>query len=138
MSRVKGRDTGLERLVRAGLRRQGLRFTTHAKALPGRPDIVFTATRVAVFVDGDFWHGYRFPLWQEKLSPFWRAKIAANRARDAKNFRKLRRMGWMVVRVWQHTSRTNLDAAITRIVTAVARTQTRPAIRRRPATSGIQ
>lgn len=135
MSRVKGRDTGLERLVWAGLRRQGLRFTTHAKALPGRPDIVFTAARVAVFVDGDFWHGYRFPLWQEKLSPFWRAKIAANRARDAKNFRKLRRMGWMVVRVWQHASRRDLDAALTRIVTAVTPTRARPARRRRPATS---
>src|SRR5215468_3434899 len=104
MSRVKSRDTDLERLVRTGLRRQGLRFTTHAKGLPGRPDIVFTAARVAVFVDGDFWHGYRFPLWQGKLSPFWQAKIARNRARDTKNFRKLRRMGWIVVRVWQHTS----------------------------------
>ena len=129
MSQVKGRNTGLERLVRAGLRKHGLRFTTHVKALPGRPDIVFTAARVAVFVDGDFWHGYRFPLWRSKLAPFWRAKIAANRARDSRNFRKLRRMGWRVVRIWQHESRSDLHAAIGRVLTVV---RTMPARAARP------
>ncbi len=138
MSRVRSRDTGLERLVRAELRRQGLRFTTHAKALPGRPDIVFAAARVAVFVDGDFWHGYRFPVWRDKLPPFWRAKIAANRARDTKNFRKLRRIGWTVVRVWQHACRRDLDAVLRRVVAAVATARARSPVRRGAAKSGAR
>jgi DNA mismatch endonuclease (patch repair protein) len=119
MSRVKNRDTGLERRVRAELRKNGLRFTTHVKALPGRPDIVFTAARVAVFVDGDFWHGYRFPLWKDSLPSFWQHKIATNRDRDKRNFRRLRRMGWTIVRVWQHASRSDMDRVIARIVTCV-------------------
>jgi len=120
MSRVRGRDTGLERVVCTGLRKLGLRFRTHAKDLPGRPDVVFRTARVAVFVDGDFWHGYRFPRWRDKLPPFWRAKIAGNRIRDVRNFRKLRRMGWTVVRIWQHASRRDLDSELQRVKSAVA------------------
>lgn len=121
MSRVRGRDTGLERLVRSALHRRGLRFRKHVRALPGRPDIVFTTERVAVFLDGDFWHGYRFPLWERALSAFWRRKIAANRERDRRNFRRLRRLGWRVIRVWQHASRADLDGVVARITAAVGR-----------------
>lgn len=123
MSRVRSLDTGLERLVRSALHRRGLRFRKHVRDLPGRPDIVFRTAQVAVFLDGDFWHGYRFPLWQHKLSAFWRTKIAMNRARDARTFRRLRRMGWTVVRVWQHSSRKDLDVALERVVAAVLQTR---------------
>ena len=102
MSRVKGKDTALERVVRSELHRRGLRFRKHVRQLPGKPDIVFTRAKVAVFVDGDFWHGYRFPVWESTLSPFWKSKISETRRRDQRNFRRLRRMGWRVVRVWEH------------------------------------
>jgi DNA mismatch endonuclease, patch repair protein len=115
MSRVKGRDTGLERIVRSALHRQGLRFKTHVRDLPGRPDIVFSRARVAVFVDGDFWHGYRFPLWQAELTEFWRRKIAGNRARDRRSFSALRRRGWVVIRIWQHDAKRDLDRAVRRV-----------------------
>jgi DNA mismatch endonuclease (patch repair protein) len=121
MARIKGRDTGLERLIRSALHRLGLRFRKHVAALPGRPDIVFPRARVAVFIDGDFWHGYRFPAWEPSLSRFWRRKIAANRARDRRNFRRLRRMGWTVIRIWQHTSRRDLTGVLDRITRAVAK-----------------
>jgi DNA mismatch endonuclease (patch repair protein) len=75
---------------------------THPRDLPGRPDFVFRGRRIAVFVDGDFWHGWRFPTWQHKLAPFWADKISANRARDRRNHARLRRWGWRVVRVWEH------------------------------------
>src|SRR5688500_10604715 len=99
MSRVKNRDTDLETAIRCGLHRRGLRFRKHVRLLAGSPDLVFPTARLAVFIDGDFWHGYRFPQWRRKLSPFWQAKIATNRDRDRRNFRKLRRNGWTVMRV---------------------------------------
>lgn len=102
MGRIRGKDTGPERTVGTVLRAHGFKFEQHARDLPGRPDFVFRSRRLAILVDGDFWHGWRFPSWEHKLSPFWHAKIAANRARDARNIRRLRRMGWKVVRIWEH------------------------------------
>lgn len=119
MSRVRGKDTSIERVVRSELHRLGLRFRKHVRSLPGRPDVVFRKARVAVFLDGDFWHGYRFPLWEDKLSEFWRAKIRKNRERDQRNFRLLRRRGWRVIRLWQHQVESDLDACVASIAAAV-------------------
>jgi DNA mismatch endonuclease (patch repair protein) len=119
MSRVKGRDTGLERMVRSGLQKRGLRFRKHVKNLPGKPDIVFVKKKVAVFLDGDFWHGFRLPQWEGTLSEFWRKKIGETRKRDQRNFAKLRRMGWRVIRIWEHTIEKDLDGVVGRITKAV-------------------
>jgi DNA mismatch endonuclease (patch repair protein) len=121
MSRIKGKDTSPERILVSGLRTLGFRFTRHPKELPGRPDIVFRQFKLAVFIDGDFWHGWRFPLWEHKLSPRWREKIAANRSRDRRNFGRLRRTGWVVVRIWEHEVEQSVDGCVTRIVTAIER-----------------
>ena len=122
MSRVKGKDTGLETSVRSALHRRGLRFRKHVKDLPGKPDIVFRRLKVVVFVDGDFWHGYRFPAWEHKLSEFWRKKISQTRKRDVKNHRKLREMGWTVIRLWQHDLKRDFDGSISRILSAIENT----------------
>lgn len=119
MSRVRGRDTGLERLVRSALHRQGFRFRKHVKTLPGRPDIVFPRAKVVVFIDGDFWHGYRFPLWEDRPSPFWKKKIRENRLRDRRNFRRLRSRGWRVKRIWQHEIELDPTRCVDRIVELV-------------------
>src|ERR1039458_2841086 len=102
MSQVKNADTGIEKVLRSELHRRGRRFRKHVPNMPGKPDIVFIRKKVAVFVDGDFWHGYRFPLWRHKLSVFWQKKIENNRDRDRRTFRKLRLRGWLVLRLWQH------------------------------------
>lgn len=115
MSRIKGKDTGPERAVAEALRSRGWEFETNARDLPGRPDILFRAPMVAVFVDGDFWHGWRFPLWRDKLSEGWEAKIEANRRRDARNIRKLRRLGWTVIRLWEHQTARDLYGCIARV-----------------------
>jgi DNA mismatch endonuclease (patch repair protein) len=115
MSRVRTKDTDLERLVRSELHRRGFRFRKHLKSLPGCPDLVFTRQRIAVFIDGDFWHGYRLPEWEPKLKPFWRDKIRRNRQRDLSNFRKLRRRGWHVIRLWQHELKRHFERCIGRI-----------------------
>ena len=119
MKRVKLKNGSLEKLVQGELRVRGLRFRRHVRTLPGRPDIVFTEKKVAVFVDGDFWHGWRLPSWEHKLSPFWRDKLRTNRARDIRNFRKLRSSGWKVIRLWQHQITANLDGSITRVTDIV-------------------
>lgn len=119
MSRVRSRNTSLEVLVAEELRRRKFVFKCHVKDLPGRPDFVFPRNHVAVFVDGDFWHGWHYPTWEHKLGPYWREKIAGNRRRDQKNFRKLRRMGWVVVRLWEHAIKNDFLGSISRIQRSV-------------------
>lgn len=119
MSRIKGKDTGLEVRVRSELHKRGFRFRKHVKELPGKPDVVFSKAKVAVFIDGDFWHGYRFPLWEHKVSDFWKQKIAKNRERDRRNHRMLRAMGWTVIRLWQHDLERDFERCIDKIATAV-------------------
>ena len=115
MKRVKLKNGSLEKLVQRELRGRGLRFRRHVRRLPGSPDIVFIEKKLAVFVDGDFWHGWRLPSWERKLSPFWRDKLRANRARDQRNFRKLRSFGWKVVRLWQHQVKRDVEQCMKRI-----------------------
>src|SRR5947207_3188047 len=118
MSRVRTTNTDLEELVCSALRRRGLRFRKHVRGRPGTPDVVFPAARVAVFIDGEFWHGYRFPTWRASMSGFWQEKIERNRARDRRNFARLRRQGWSVIRLWQHDIRTDLAPCVERIANA--------------------
>lgn len=120
MSRIRGRDTRPELELARLLRQAGLRPRRNVRGLPGTPDFAWTRYKVAVFVDGDFWHGWRFPRWEHKLQPFWRAKIARNRERDRSNFRKLRYRGWQVTRVWEHQLRIDPDGCVERILRLVA------------------
>ncbi|WP_166827344.1 DNA mismatch endonuclease Vsr [Thalassoroseus pseudoceratinae] len=101
VSRVKGCDTKLECRVRSALHAEDFRFRKHVRSLPGRPDVVFPTEKVAVSIDGDFWHGWRFPKWEDSLSEFWRKKIAQTRVRDRRNFRRLRADGSCVIRIWE-------------------------------------
>ena len=119
MSRVRSRDTGIEMAVRRAVHARGLRYRTHVRSLPGTPDLVFAGPKVAVFVDGDFWHGWRFPAWQHTLSPYWVEKIAVNRRRDRRNFARLRRRGWLVLRVWGHEVLADVESVADRIESAV-------------------
>jgi len=115
MSRIKGRDTKLELLVRRELHKRGHRFRVNAAWLPGKPDIVFTKIQLAVFVDGDFWHGWKFTHWSEKLAPYWHGKISGNIARDRRHIARLRREGWSVIRIWEHDVKKDLQHCIKRI-----------------------
>ena len=119
MSRCKGKDTNLEKIVRSALHKKGLRFRKHSTKLPGKPDIIFPRKKLVVFLDGDFWHGYRFPQWEKTLPKFWRKKIGETRKRDQRNFSKLRRMGWRVLRIWEHSIEKDLDGVVRRICDAV-------------------
>lgn len=124
MARIRGRDTSPERAMAAGLTALGLAYETHARDLPGRPDFVMREIKLAIFVDGDFWHGWRFPVWRDKLSVAWETKIEKNRHRDARNFRRLRHRGWKVVRLWEHQLRRDAEACLRRIAAIAAERQT--------------
>jgi DNA mismatch endonuclease, patch repair protein len=119
MAKIRGKNTGPELKLASMLKRARRRFETHASDLPGRPDFVFRKTRVVVFVDGDFWHGWRFPIWRLKLSEKWELKIAANRRRDGRNHAKLRRTGWTVIRIWEHQLERDPDKCLGRVLDAV-------------------
>src|SRR5882724_2187104 len=116
MSNVRQKGTDIELLVCRELRTRGYRFRRNVRTLPGSPDLVFSKDKLAVFIDGDFWHGFRYPCWRHKVQPFWRNKIETNRKRDLRNFRILRRGGWRVVRIWQHQIKADIDGCLQRIV----------------------
>lgn len=121
MSRIRNKDTGIELLVFGRLRRAKIHFHRHYRRAPGTPDIALPKRKIAVFVDGDFWHGWRYPSWRGKLpSKFWRDKIERNRARDRRNFAKLRRQGWRVLRVWEHDLAGDLEGSIKKIVAFIS------------------
>ncbi len=122
MARIKGKGTGPELKLASMLKRARRRFESHVSDLPGRPDFVLRKAKVAVFVDGDFWHGWRFPAWRLKLSEKWEQKIAANRKRDARNHARLRRAGWTVIRIWEHQLERDPDGCLGRILAAVEST----------------
>lgn len=118
MQRVKVKGGSLEKSIQRELRKIGLRFLRNYKKLNGSPDIVFPRQKVAIFIDGDFWHGWRLPVWEHKLSPFWRSKLHANRRRDQRNFRRLRAAGWIVIRLWEHEIRADTPRCIDRILSS--------------------
>jgi len=104
MSRIRGRDTRPELLVRQTLSRMRFRFIGHASDLPGRPDFALPRHRAVILVHGCFWHvhrGCRYATSPSSNSAFWRNKLALNVARDARNEKSLRRMGWRVLVVWE-------------------------------------
>jgi DNA mismatch endonuclease (patch repair protein) len=76
---------------------------------------------VVVFVDGSWWHGWRFPVWRSEIGDYWQKKIEKNRKRDKSNHRKLRRQGWTVLRFWDHQVQRNLDRIIDQVAAAVGR-----------------
>lgn len=103
MSRIRGKDTKPEMLVRRGLHARGLRFKLHDRTLPGKPDMVFPRFRAVVFVQGCFWHGHDCHLfrWPSTRPEFWREKIGANCARDRRSVARLKEGGWRVLRIWE-------------------------------------
>jgi DNA mismatch endonuclease (patch repair protein) len=103
MSRVRGRDTKPEMLIRRGLHATGLRYRLHDRQLPGRPDLVFPKYRTVLFIHGCFWHAHgcalsKLPATRQE---FWQKKLADNAARDHRAIEALHASGWRVLLVWE-------------------------------------
>jgi DNA mismatch endonuclease (patch repair protein) len=104
MSRIRGRDTKPELIVRKLTHALGYRFRLHRRDLPGTPDLVFPGRRKVIFVHGCFWHrhpGCRFAYEPKSRVDFWRAKFAGNSARDARVYEELKQAGWDVLTIWE-------------------------------------
>ena len=116
----RSRDTRPERELRSELHRLGLRFRVHRRVLPEvrrQVDVAFGPTRVAVFVDGCFWHGCPEHGTQAKANAsFWREKIETNQSRDANTDERLRAAGWLVVRIWEHEDAKLAARRVARVV----------------------
>lgn len=118
------RDTRCELVLRRVLWRRGLRYRLDVADLPGRPDVAFTRVRLAVFCDGDFWHGRNLEARVSALAnghnaPYWVAKIRGNVARDARHDAALEALGWKVLRLWERDITRDPEAAADRVLDAV-------------------
>lgn len=117
MARIGVKDTAPELALRRALRRRGIGYRLHASDLPGRPDVVFRGSRLAVFVHGCFWHrhrGCRLCSSPRTSSSFWERKFATNVARDRLSVERLHALGWQVGIVWECEikNETDLDLAV--------------------------
>lgn len=105
MKNIKSKDTRIEVLLRKELWRRGYRYRKNVKSLPGSPDIVLTKYKIAIFCDGEFFHGKDWEVLKPRLergsnSEFWISKISRNRERDDKVNKRLLYEGWTVIRFW--------------------------------------
>ena len=104
MSRIAGKDTKPEELVRRYLFSKGFRYRKNVRKLPGSPDLVLPKYRTVIFVNGCFWHGHegcKYFVWPKSNVEFWRQKIETNISRDQRKETQLRDMGWNVLVVWE-------------------------------------
>jgi DNA mismatch endonuclease (patch repair protein) len=121
MSRIRSKNTKPELALRRALWGQGVRgWRCHPKAVPGKPDLAFTRWRVAVFVDGCFWHGHPDFFTPGKSGAYWDAKIARTQERDRLANEALTAAGWAVIRLWDFDVEDDLDACVTRVLGALA------------------
>lgn len=119
MSRVRTRDTAPELALRKALWARGVRgWRLHPRRVPGKPDLAWVGRRIAVFVDGAFWHGHPDYYWGQS-GEFWNAKIERNRARDQRVNEKLTTLGWNVIRLWDFEVERHPDECARRVATAV-------------------
>lgn len=123
MKANKCKDTKPELMVRQGLREAGFPGYRLQWKVPGRPDVCYPGRRVAIFVNGCFWHRCPFcnPSIPKHNHEFWEAKFASNVERDKRNYEELEHMGWTVVVVWECQIKHDYDATISRIVSILTR-----------------
>lgn len=108
MSRIKGKDTSIELILRKALWYKGIRYRKNYKALPGTPDIAITKHKIAIFCDGEFFHGYKWEMKKQKLGhnrEYWIKKIERNIDRDRETDFKLFALGWIPIHFWGHEIR---------------------------------
>ena len=104
MSRIRGKNTKPEELVRKYLFAQGFRYRKNDNRLPGKPDIVLPKYKTVIFINGCFWHGHdgcRYFEWPKNNAEFWKEKISGNILRDKHNRKLLSEQGWRVIEIWE-------------------------------------
>jgi DNA mismatch endonuclease (patch repair protein) len=116
MSKIRSENTKVEKLIFRELRKRGIYFQKHYKKVRGKPDIALPSKKKAIFIDGDFWHGRNFQKQKKRLpKKYWLAKIEKNVRNDQKNRLALRRVGWEVLRVWEHRIEKDFEGSMGKI-----------------------
>ena len=120
MSRIKGKDTKPEMLVRKFLHAHGFRYRLHVKDLPGKPDIVLPKYKTVIFVHGCFWHGHegcRYYVVPKTRTDWWLNKINTNIANDVKAMEALQKDGWKIITLWEcELKPSNIDSNLTALL----------------------
>jgi len=117
MQNIRSKNTKPELIVFKELRKRKIYFQKYYRKAKGNPDIALPRKKIAIFIDGDFWHGYRFSQFKKRLpKKYWIPKIEKNIERDKKNRSALKKEGWKVLRVWEHEIEKDTDKAIEKIV----------------------
>ena len=119
MSKIRGKNTKPEMILRSQLFRKGFRFRVHQKDLPGKPDIVFPKYKTVIFVHGCFWHFHnncregRIPSTNSK---YWEQKLIKNKIRDQNNIKSLRKKNWRVIVVWECQIEKNINKTVMNVM----------------------
>ena len=122
MSKIRGKETTPEVLLRKSLWKEGIRYRKNNKKVRGCPDISISKFKIAIFVDGDFWHGYN---WQEKKKKlkanrkYWIKKIERNMVRDTETTYDLNKDGWTVIRIWENEIKVDVEGCVKKIIEAI-------------------
>lgn len=119
MKRIKGKNTACEIELRKIIWHLGYRYRKNVKNIPGKPDLVFKGKKVAVFIDGDFWHGYNWETKKNNIRSnrdYWIPKIERNIQRDREVTAKLKSLGWQVFRLWEHEVKNDIKKSVQRIL----------------------
>ena len=126
MSRIKSKNTSIEVILRKALWRAGIRYRKNYNKLPGSPDIAITKYQIAIFCDGEFWHGKDWVQKRHSIRSnrdYWIQKIERNRERDRRNEWALNCLGWIVLRFWGQEIKKDMAGCIKEIKSAMLRRQ---------------
>lgn len=123
MSKIRGKDTKPEIALRKALWAKGIRYRKNYKKLEGKPDIYISKARLAIFIDGEFWHGHNWEEKKQKIKSnreYWIPKIERNMVRDQDNIQKLEYAGIKVLRFWEHEIKKDLDGCVDCIMAEIS------------------
>ena len=116
MQKIKSKDTVIELLVFNELKKRKIYFKRNYSKIIGNPDIAFPRKKIAIFIDGDFWHGYKSKILGKKIPEgYWENKITRNCNRDLEINNTLNNLGWKVLRIWEHEIKKNFEISIKKI-----------------------
>ena len=120
MSRIRSKDTKPEMLVRKFLHKNGFRYRLHIKSLPGKPDIVLPKYKTVIFVHGCFWHGHegcKYYVVPKTRTEWWLNKIGSNAANDTTAEKKLKEVGWTIIKIWEcELKRSFLEETLSKLI----------------------
>ncbi|MDO8667649.1 MAG: very short patch repair endonuclease [bacterium] len=117
MSKIRSQNTKVEILIFRELRKRKIYFQKHYKKILGCPDIALPRKKKAIFIDGDFWHGYQFLRLKKRLpKKYWLKKIEGNVKRDLRNRTQLKRAGWKILKIWEHEIANDFTKSMNKVI----------------------